>query len=75
MGSSSVVASLSGSIWKFQVMLGDVIQAAEQVVVILEAMKTEVNIEAGEENVGLTVKWFAQEGATVSPGDVRVVFG
>ena len=41
--------------------------------VVLEAMKTEVSIEAGEENVGRRVKGFAQdvkEGASIQAGDV-----
>ena len=56
---------------------GDKIQTAEDVVIVLEAMKTEINIEAGEENVGLVVKGVGPgiaEGKVVQPGDVLLVF-
>lgn len=39
-------------------------------------MKTEINVEAGEENVGRKVLGFGKgvrEGAQVSPGEVLVV--
>lgn len=39
-------------------------------------MKTEINVEAGEENVGRTVMGFGQgvvEGAAVNAGDVLVI--
>ncbi len=42
---------------------------------VLEAMKTEINVEAGEENVGKMVKAYApgvKEGVMVSPGQVLV---
>jgi len=41
-------------------------------VVILEAMKTEIKISAGEENVGMKVVGLARgirEGSVVKPGD------
>ena len=68
---------MAGSIWKLKVKPGDKIEAAEDVVVILEAMKTEINVDAGEENVGLVVKGFGPgitEGKVVNPGDILVVF-
>lgn len=73
-----VAASLDGNIWKIKVEIGDEITSPEQVVVILEAMKTEINIEAGEENVGLRVVQFGygvKEGTTVKAGDPLVLFG
>lgn len=51
--------------------------SAEEVLVVLEAMKTEIGVEAGEENVGRTVKAFGsgvRPGALVKAGDVLVVF-
>ncbi|KAL1938008.1 hypothetical protein VTO73DRAFT_12019 [Trametes versicolor] len=72
-----VASSLSAHVWKIKCAVGDVIQSAEHVLVILEAMKTEVNIEAGEEFVGRTVKGFgrgAKEGGSVSAGEPLVYF-
>lgn len=72
-----VCASLSGSVWKITAGTGDTISSAEQVVVILEAMKTEIKISAGEENVGLKVVGLAQgirEGTAVKAGDKLLYF-
>lgn len=72
-----VASSLSAHVWKIKCAVGDVIQSAEHVLVILEAMKTEVNIEAGEEFIGRTVKGFgrgAKEGGSVSAGEPLVYF-
>ena len=72
-GGERVTSSLTAHIWKIKCAVGDIIQSAEDVLVVLEAMKTEVSIEAGEENVGRRVKGFAQdvkEGATIQAGDV-----
>ncbi|KDQ58291.1 hypothetical protein JAAARDRAFT_193705 [Jaapia argillacea MUCL 33604] len=72
----AITSSLTASIWKIKCKLGDVIESGEHVVVILEAMKTEINIEAGEENVGKKIKGFGQgvrEGALISAGDILVV--
>ncbi|OJT05231.1 hypothetical protein TRAPUB_3969 [Trametes pubescens] len=72
-----VASSLSAHVWKIKCAVGDVIQSAEHVLVVLEAMKTEVNIEAGEEFVGRRVKGFgrgAKEGSSVSAGEPLVYF-
>ena len=53
------------------------VTAPDQVLLILEAMKTEINVLAGEENVGLKVSGFAKgirEGTTVQAGDKLVFF-
>ena len=74
---SSVVSSLDGVVWKLKVEIGDVIASPDQVVVVLEAMKTEINVEAGEENVGLKVVRLGhgvKEGATVKAGNPLVLF-
>ena len=63
--------------WKIKCAIGDVVQSAEDVLIILEAMKTEVNVEAGEENVGRRVRGFGRdvrEGTSVRAGDVLVFF-
>ena len=57
--------------------LGDQIHSSDQVVVILEAMKTEISIFAGEENVGLKVSGIAsgvREGKSVQAGERLVYF-
>ncbi|TFY59196.1 hypothetical protein EVJ58_g5928 [Rhodofomes roseus] len=72
----SVVSSLTASVWKIKCKPGDVIKSSEDVLIILEAMKTEVNVEAGEENVGRAVVGFGKgikEGAAVGSGDVLVM--
>ena len=55
---------------------GDIIAFASDVLLILEAMKTEIPVTAGEENIGRTVcrlEKDVKKGATVRPGDVLVV--
>lgn len=74
-GDSTVKSSLSASVWKVNCAPGYIVQSAEDILVVLEAMKTEVNIEAGEENVGRTVRSLGkdvQPGALVQAGDVLV---
>ncbi|KAH9927658.1 urea carboxylase [Fomitopsis serialis] len=76
-GAATVVSSLTASIWKIKCKPGDVVKSGEDVLIILEAMKTEVNVEAGEENIGRTVAGFGKgvkEGTAVGSGDVLVVF-
>lgn len=75
-GVPCIVSSLSGSVWKINVKPGDVIGSAEDVVMVLEAMKTEVGVAAGEEAVGRVVRGFGKgvgEGAPVKGGDVLIV--
>jgi biotin carboxyl carrier protein len=75
--STSVTSSISASVWKIKCQPGDVIQSADNILVILEAMKTEINILAGEENVGKVVKSMGRgirEGSSVQAGDVLVWF-
>lgn len=62
-----VKATLAGSVWKIAVQEGQQI-AKGDLAVILEAMKTEINIRAPQ---GFTVKAIVKPpGAQVSPGDV-----
>ncbi|KAH7919924.1 hypothetical protein BV22DRAFT_1022136 [Leucogyrophana mollusca] len=70
-----ITSSMSASIWKIKCRPGDIIQGADDVMIILEAMKTEINVPAGEDNVGRIVKGFGRgvkEGASVEAGDVLV---
>jgi biotin carboxyl carrier protein len=72
--SVTITASLFASVWKVKSQTGDVIQSDDEVLIILEAMKTEIPICAGEENVGKTIKHIAvKEGAVVQPGDVVAI--
>lgn len=70
-----IPSSMSASVWKIKCKVGQTIESADQVMVILEAMKTEINVPAGEENIGKVVKGLGkgiQEGATVQAGDPLV---
>ena len=71
-----MTAPLAGNIWKIKCAIGETIRSEEDVLVILEAAKTEVNVEAGEEYVGRQVRGFGpgiREGAAVKPGDALVL--
>ncbi|KAI0759541.1 urea carboxylase [Trametes elegans] len=73
----ALASSLSAHVWKIKCAVGDVVKTAEDILIILEAMKTEVNVEAGEEFVGRKVKGFGRgvkEGGSVSAGDPLVYF-
>ncbi|KAJ6622708.1 allophanate hydrolase subunit 2-domain-containing protein [Mycena sp. CBHHK59/15] len=75
-GTAQITASLFGNIWKICCRPGDIITCGDTTVVILEAMKTEIPVKAGEANIGKTVNRFGkgiQEGASVHPGDVLIV--
>ena len=75
-GSATVTAALFASVWKIKCKLGDVVKSADDVLMILEAMKTEIPVRAGEENIGKEIKGFAKsikEGATVRPGDTLII--
>ncbi|KAF7341805.1 Urea carboxylase [Mycena sanguinolenta] len=75
-GSTEITSPLFGSVWKICCQPRDIITSADTIVVILEAMKTEIPIKAGESNVGKTVKGLnkgIREGASVGPGDPLIV--
>ena len=67
-----VVCSVNASVWKLVRRPGYVVKTPEDVLLVLEAMKTEINVEAGEENVGRTIEGCVQEGAVVHPGQTLV---
>ncbi|KAG0709289.1 hypothetical protein DFH29DRAFT_223934 [Suillus ampliporus] len=74
---TSVTSSMPASVRKIKYQHGDVIQPADDVLIILEAMKTEINICAGEECIGKVVKSLGKgirEGAGVQVGDVLAWF-
>lgn len=72
-----VVSPLPASIWKITIIPGTIIHSKDDVLLILEAMKTEIPVEAGKENVGKKVKQLGRnvrEGAIINAGDILVVF-
>ncbi|CAL1694912.1 unnamed protein product [Somion occarium] len=72
-----MTASLSGTVWKIRVAIGDIVMSSDEALVILEAMKTEINLTAGEDHIGLKVAGFAKgvrEGTTVQAGDKLIFF-
>ncbi|KAF9220649.1 hypothetical protein BS17DRAFT_714001 [Gyrodon lividus] len=74
-GSVFIPSSMSASVWKIICQVGKTINSADEVMIILEAMKTEINVPAGEENVGRVVKGLGKgirEGASVQAGDPLV---
>ncbi|MFO7181234.1 MAG: biotin/lipoyl-containing protein, partial [Pseudomonadota bacterium] len=60
----------TGTVWKVEVQVGDVVRA-EQPVVILESMKMEMPVEAPAEGTVSAVK--VAPGDAVEEGDVLVV--
>ncbi|KAF8187965.1 allophanate hydrolase subunit 2-domain-containing protein [Mycena galopus ATCC 62051] len=77
-GSTKITAPLFGTVWKICCRAGDTITSGDMTVAILEAMKTEIPIKAGEANVGKTVKGLSRgvrEGGGVSPGDPLIFLG
>ncbi|KAJ3754406.1 urea carboxylase [Lentinula raphanica] len=69
----SFPAPLAAMIWKVLIEPGAVIQYEDEVLIILEAMKTEIPVKAGKQHVGKTVKALGkgvQEGGQVNLGDV-----
>jgi biotin carboxyl carrier protein len=75
-GGATVVSPMSASVWKITCNPGDLITSADEIVMVLEAMKTEVGIPAGDENVGRKIKGVGKgikEGTVVLPGDVLML--
>ncbi|KAJ7500978.1 allophanate hydrolase subunit 2-domain-containing protein [Mycena galericulata] len=75
-GSLQITSPLFGNVWKICCHPGDIIASADTTVAILEAMKTEIPVKAGDVNVGKTVTGLGKgihESATVRPGDILLV--
>ncbi|HET9953928.1 MAG TPA: biotin/lipoyl-binding carrier protein [Polyangiaceae bacterium] len=64
---TEVLAHITGTVWKIEVKVGDQVSAG-QTLVILESMKMEMPIEAGE--AGNVSEILTHEGAAVDEGDV-----
>jgi acetyl-CoA carboxylase biotin carboxyl carrier protein len=67
---TNVLAHITGTIWKIEVMEGDSV-AEGQVCVILESMKMEMPVEAPA--AGKVQKIACAEGQAVNDGDVLLV--
>ena len=75
-GEYAVKSSIMAAIAKIRCQPGDVIHSPDQVLVVMEALKTEVLITAGEEHVGKRVKAFGnnvRERAMIGAGETLVV--
>ena len=67
---TDIEAHITGTVWKIEVEVGDVVQEGDPVV-ILESMKMEMPVEA--EDPGTVVEIRCAEGQSVSEGDTLVV--
>ncbi|KAF9264321.1 urea carboxylase [Marasmius fiardii PR-910] len=77
---TAITAPLQASIWKIKTRPGDEIQSPNEILIVLEAMKTEIPVKAGSRNVGKKVVGFGDvngqvvaEGTAVQMGDVLVL--
>ncbi len=68
----AVNAPVTGTIWKIEVAVGDTVHEGDTVL-ILEAMKMEMPVEA--EDAGVVTAILCEEGQTVSEGDALVELG
>ncbi len=68
--STPVTAHITGTVWKIEVKVGDVVTEGQSCV-ILESMKMEMPVEA--EDSGVVSKILCEEGQAVNEGDVLVV--
>ncbi|KZO93557.1 urea carboxylase [Calocera viscosa TUFC12733] len=68
-----IPSSMTATCFKVKVQPGDILQHADQVVVILEAMKTEIGVTVGDDFVGKKVKEvLVKPGVAVSSGEPLV---
>lgn len=70
------MAPLAGMVNKVLVKVGSTIQSENEVLVILEAMKTEIPVKAGKHHVGRVVKVLGKvirEGAMVQSGETLLL--
>ena len=67
---ADIEAHITGTVWKIEVAVGDVIEEGDTVVV-LESMKMEMPVEAEDE--GTVKEILVEEGQSVAEGDALVV--
>lgn len=71
-----LAAPLFSSIWQIRCQPGDIIETGNEVLIILEAMKTEILFKAGAKHIGKTIKGLAKgvkAGESVAAGDALVI--
>ncbi|KAI0028655.1 urea carboxylase [Vararia minispora EC-137] len=69
-----VTSPLSASVWRIKCKPGDEVKTAGDVLIILEAMKTEISVTAGQQNVGRKVRGVCvYEGSAVGAGETLVL--
>jgi len=71
-----ITAFLFATVWKINCKQGDTISTDSQILIVLEAMKTEIPILAGVEAKGKKIRGFGngiREGASVRPGDTLLI--
>ena len=66
-GCEAVSAPVAGTVWKFQVGVGDEVAAGDPVLIV-ESMKMEISVVAT--SAGRVKELSAKEGAIVKPGQV-----
>jgi acetyl-CoA carboxylase biotin carboxyl carrier protein len=69
---ANVEAHITGTVWKIEVKVGDVVEEGDTVV-ILESMKMEMPVEA--EDSGTVSEILCEEGQSVTEGETLVVLG
>lgn len=72
----TIPAPIFASIWKILCCPGDEIKTGDEILIILEAMKTEIPVKVGKKHIGKTVTGLGKgigEGTAVVPGDTLVV--
>jgi acetyl-CoA carboxylase biotin carboxyl carrier protein len=67
-----IEAHVTGTVWKIECEVGDTVTAGDTVVV-LESLKLEMPVEAGDE--GTVMEVLCEEGQAVNQGDGLVVLG
>ncbi|KAG6836661.1 hypothetical protein H0H93_005208 [Arthromyces matolae] len=73
---TTLTSPLFASIRKIKCKSGDKISSADEVLIVLEAMKSDIPVKGGDSNVGKVVKNFGEgisEGEPVRLGDVLIV--
>lgn len=68
-GHEPVVSPVSGSLWKFQVQVGDSVEEG-QTVLVIEAMKMEINVACT--STGTVAALHVREGQSVTPGQTLI---
>ncbi|KDR71879.1 hypothetical protein GALMADRAFT_74481 [Galerina marginata CBS 339.88] len=71
-----ITASLFATVWKINCNQGDIVSADSEILMVLEAMKTEIPVVGGVEAVGKRIRGLGKgirEGASVRPGDTLLI--